>query len=253
MLLGPGLRALRRMRVPFAAAVVFAGLWLLGAIAPAPALAGFALIAAAALVENGRREAAPGKEREEARSAAGNDPGGLQAVLSGLPFPVIALSRREEVIALNGEASAIAPALRRGQSVLLGLRAPEVLQVMRRARARRSAQHAEIFERVPVERWYEVMAVPISLPDRMSAGDLVLLTFQDRTPLRRGEAMRADFVANTTPLLGPRPRRGSASLTSSCAYSRTWWRMPSNMLLRASASRSRSHVLRFQAESRKRE
>jgi two-component system, OmpR family, phosphate regulon sensor histidine kinase PhoR len=186
------------MRVPLAAAVVFAGLWLLGAIAPAPALAGFALIAAAALVENVRREAPPGKEREEARSAAGNDPGGLQAVLSGLPYPVIALSRREEVIALNGEASAIAPALRRGQSVLLGLRAPEVLQVMRRARESRSAQHAELFERVPVERWYEVIAVPISLPDRMSAGDLVLLTFQDRTPLRRVEAMRADFVANAS-------------------------------------------------------
>lgn len=198
MVLGPGLQALRRMQVPLAAAVVFAGLWLLGAIAPAPALAGFALIAAAALVEHGRREAAPGKESEQARSTAANEPGGLQAVLSGLPYPVIALSRREEVIALNAEASAIAPALRRGQSVLLGLRAPEVLQVMRRARASRSAQHAELFERVPVERWYEVIAVPISLPERMSAGDLVLLTFQDRTPLRRVEAMRADFVANAS-------------------------------------------------------
>jgi two-component system phosphate regulon sensor histidine kinase PhoR len=198
MVLGPGLQALRHMQVPLAAAVVFAGLWLLGAIAPASALAGFALIAAAALVENGRREAAPGKESEQARSTAANEPGGLQAVLSGLPYPVIALSRREEVIALNAEASAIAPALRRGQSVLLGLRAPEVLQVMRRARASRSAQHAELFERVPVERWYEVIAVPISLPERMSAGDLVLLTFQDRTPLRRVEAMRADFVANAS-------------------------------------------------------
>jgi two-component system phosphate regulon sensor histidine kinase PhoR len=198
MVLGPGLQALRRMQVPLAAAVVFAGLWLLGAIAPAPALAGFALIAAAALVEHGRREAAPGKESEQARSTAANEPGGLQAVLSGLPYPVIALSWREEVIALNAEASAIAPALRRGQSVLLGLRAPEVLQVMRRARASRSAQHVELFERVPIERWYEVIAVPISLPERMSAGDLVLLTFQDRTPLRRVEAMRADFVANAS-------------------------------------------------------
>lgn len=186
------------MQVPLVAAVVFAGLWLLGAIAPAPALAGFALIAAAVLVENGRREAAPGKESEQVRSTAANEPGGLQAVLSGLPYPAIALSRREEVIALNAEASAIAPALRRGQSVLLGLRAPEVLQVMRRARASRSAQHAELFERVPVERWYEVIAVPISLPERMSASDLVLLTFQDRTPLRRVEAMRADFVANAS-------------------------------------------------------
>jgi two-component system phosphate regulon sensor histidine kinase PhoR len=78
------------------------------------------------------------------------------------------------------------------------LRAPEVLQVMRRARASRSAQHAEFFERVPVERWYEVIAVPISFPEWMSAGDLVLLTFQDQTPLRRVEEMRADFVANAS-------------------------------------------------------
>ena len=198
MVLGPGLQNSQAHAGAARGGRRVCGLVAAGAIAPAPALAGFALIAAAALVENGRREAAPGKESEQARSAAGNDPGGLQAVLSGLPFPVIALSRREEVIALNAEASAIAPALRRGQSVLLGLRAPEVLQVMRRARASRSAQQAELFERVPVERWYEVIAVPISLPERMSAGDLVLLTFQDRTPLRRVEAMRADFVANAS-------------------------------------------------------
>src|SRR5205823_2740603 len=72
----------------------------------------------------------------------------LQAVLGGLPYPLIAINRREEVIALNKEARVLAPALRQGASVLLGLRAPEVLDVLRRygapgqrkrARARRGA------------------------------------------------------------------------------------------------------------------
>ena len=186
------------MQVPLAAGVVFAGLWWLGAIAPAPAIAGFVLIAGTALVESGMREAPPAKEREQTRAASADDLGELQTVLTGLPHPVIALNRREEVVALNKEASALAPALRHGESVLLGLRAPEVLEVMRRARASGKAEHAEFFERVPVERWYEVIAVPISLPERMFDGDLVLLTFEDRTPLRRVEAMRADFVANAS-------------------------------------------------------
>ena len=87
MVLGPGLQALRRMQVPLAAAVVFAGLWLLGAIAPAPALAGFALIAAAALVENGRREAAPGKESEQSRLPLPTSQADCRPCSPGYPIP----------------------------------------------------------------------------------------------------------------------------------------------------------------------
>ncbi len=198
MVLGPRLQALRRIEIPLVAGAIFAGLWALGAIAPGPALAGFILIACAALVQRGMREAAPVKGAEQTRSGSASDLDGLQAVLTGVPLPVIALNRREEVVALNKEASALAPALHRGESVLLGLRAPEVLDIMRRARASGKAEQTELFERVPVERWYEVIAVPMSLPQRTSDSDLVLLTFQDRTPLHRVEAMRADFVANAS-------------------------------------------------------
>jgi two-component system, OmpR family, phosphate regulon sensor histidine kinase PhoR len=189
---------LRRVQIPLAVATVFFGLWALGMIGPVPALVGSVLIAAAALAGTGTRQAVPAKESERTRFTSGTQSSVVHAVLAGLPHPAIAINRREEVVALNREASMLAPALRRGESVLLGLRAPEALEVLRRARASGTAEHAELSERVPVERWYELIAVPISLPEATSGDDLVLLTFLDRTPLRRVEAMRADFVANAS-------------------------------------------------------
>ena len=93
-------------------------------------------------------------------------------------------------------ASALAPALRRGEPVSLGLRVPEVLDAIRRARATGAAQRAEFFQRVPVERWYEAVVTPISSAETVPG--LVLLAFHDLTPLRRVEEMRADFVANAS-------------------------------------------------------
>src|ERR671936_765635 len=100
------------------------------------------------------------------------------------------------VVAFNARAAAIAPALRPGESVSLGLRVPEVLEAIRHARARGISQRAEFFQRVPFDRWYEVIATPISGAG-FNAG-LVLLAFHDLTPLRRVEEMRADFVANAS-------------------------------------------------------
>jgi len=188
----------RRMRLPIAAAVVFAGLWALGTLAPIPALAGFALIAAAALLDHEARAPSPVVQRSNERAALHSAEAWLETVLAGLPDPVIALNRGEAVVALNGQASALAPALRRNEPISLGLRAPEVLDVIRRARASRSTQRAEFFQRVPIDRWYEVAAIPLPSPENAPAGDLVLLTFHDHTPLRRIEEMRADFIANAS-------------------------------------------------------
>jgi two-component system phosphate regulon sensor histidine kinase PhoR len=115
----------------------------------------------------------------------------LDAVLAGLPDPVVALNARGEVVALNAPARVIAPALRRGEPVSLGLRIPEVLDAIRRAGAAGVVQRAEFYVRVPVERWQEVIVMPVE------AG-LLLMTFHDLTPLRRVDEMRADFVANAS-------------------------------------------------------
>src|SRR5204863_2316977 len=96
----------------------------------------------------------------------------------------------------NARAAAIAPALRPGESMSLGLRVPEVLEAIRQARAIGSSQRAEFFQRVPLDRWYEAIATPIR-GSSFKPG-LVLLAFHDLTPLRRVEEMRADFVANAS-------------------------------------------------------
>jgi two-component system phosphate regulon sensor histidine kinase PhoR len=121
----------------------------------------------------------------------------VEAVLAGMPDPVVALDRNGDVVALNARASAIAPALRRGEPVSLALRVPEVLDSIRRAVATGSSQRVEFFERVPVDRWYEAIVTPIALAGASPPG-LVLVAFHDLTPLRRVEEMRADFIANAS-------------------------------------------------------
>jgi two-component system phosphate regulon sensor histidine kinase PhoR len=187
----------KRMRVPIAAALVFILLWALGALAPVPALVGYVLVAAASLLDHEARAPLPAA-RSDKRTALPSGEAWLETVLAGLPDPVIALNRGEAVVALNSQASALAPALRRNEPISLGLRAPEVLDVIRRARASRSAQRVEFFQRVPIDRWYEVAAIPLASAESAPAGDLVLLTFHDHTPLRRVEEMRADFIANAS-------------------------------------------------------
>jgi two-component system, OmpR family, phosphate regulon sensor histidine kinase PhoR len=189
----------RRMRlVLVATAIAFAGLWLFGATAALPALAGFVLVALAALIASARGDITPAVlARDEPRAPRVGDPL-IEAVLAGLPDPVVALDRRGDVVALNARAIAVAPALRPGEPVSLGLRVPEVLEAIRRARASGIAQRVEFSERVPLDRWYEVIVTPISSPGVAANPGLVLLAFHDLTPLRRVEEMRADFVANAS-------------------------------------------------------
>jgi two-component system, OmpR family, phosphate regulon sensor histidine kinase PhoR len=193
------LHGLKRTRLVLAAAAVaFGALWLLGAIAAGPALAGFALIAAAVLIATANAETVPAfLPRAEQRAPRIGDPL-IEAVLAGLPDPVVALDHRGDVVALNARAAAVAPALRSGESVSLGLRVPEVLEAIRRARASGTSQRAEFFQRVPSDRWYEAIVTPILSAGADSRLGLLLLAFHDLTPLRRVEEMRADFIANAS-------------------------------------------------------
>src|SRR5215510_1102955 len=188
---------LRRVRFLLAAAaIVFTGLWAIGSLAALPALAGFVLIAGAALAAVAGAEATPAALQSNVPSAPRVGDPLIEAVLTGLPDPVVALDHRSDVVALNAQASAVAPALRRGEPVSLGLRVPEVLDAIRRARTSGTAQRVEFFQRVPLDRWFEAIVTPI-----LSTGPepgFMLLEFHDLTPLRRVEEMRADFVANAS-------------------------------------------------------
>jgi two-component system, OmpR family, phosphate regulon sensor histidine kinase PhoR len=187
----------RRLRwVVATAAIVFAALVILNALALGYAVAGFAVVAAAALLAMRAGWDDFQSARPAAVSERAADP--LDALVAGLPDPVIALDRNGRVLTLNERARALAPALRQGEPVSLALRMPEVIEAIGRAYAHGDEQRVEYFERVPLDRWFETIVVPVKRQPDSARPDLVLMTFHDLTPLRRVEEMRADFVANAS-------------------------------------------------------
>ncbi|HJY18616.1 MAG TPA: PAS domain-containing protein, partial [Xanthobacteraceae bacterium] len=88
-----------------AAATVFAGLAAAGTLAAPYAIAGFAIVAAAALVSMRAREKNEQLIPPVAISERGDDL--LRAVVAGLPDPVVALDRDGRVLALNERARAL--------------------------------------------------------------------------------------------------------------------------------------------------
>ncbi len=123
----------------------------------------------------------------------------IESLIGGLPGPAIVLDRDGRVIAFNTAASAIAPSLRRGEPALITLRMPELVEAIRRATASRTPQRVEFFERVPLDRWFEAFVTPVRLATAGDGqSDILLMTFNDLTPLRRVEEMRADFIANAS-------------------------------------------------------
>ena len=180
----------------FAAAAVFAALAIAGVLPAAYAWAGFAIVAAAAVLaarsgnEDGRLT------QPVAIAERGDDL--LRAVVAGLPDPVVALDRDGRVLALNERARTLAPALRQGEPVSFALRMPELIEAIGRAAADGEEQHVVYFERVPLDRWFETIVMPVKREPNATRPDLVLMTFHDLTPLRRVEEMRADFVANAS-------------------------------------------------------
>ncbi len=178
------------------AAIIFAGLAAAGVLAAIYAIAGFAILAAAALIGARGGKTVDRRVQPVAVAARVSDP--LQAVVAGLPDAVIALDRDGRVLALNERAHALGPALRQGEPVSLALRMPSLNDAISRAIASGEEQRTEYSERATVERWFETIVIPIKREPGLNKPDVVLMTFHDLTPLRRVEEMRADFVANAS-------------------------------------------------------
>ncbi len=187
-----------------AAALVFAALAASGALAVGYAIAGFVIVAAAAWFGARGGEKAGAALQAPAPAPRADDP--LPALVAGLADPVVAVGRDGRVLAFNEPAQALAPALRQGEPVALALRMPELTEAVVRAFTAAAPQRFQYSERVPVDRWFEAVAIPVEhAPPALAKGrtepgkpDLVVLSFRDLTPLRRVEEMRADFVANAS-------------------------------------------------------
>jgi two-component system, OmpR family, phosphate regulon sensor histidine kinase PhoR len=179
-----------------AAAIVFGGFVALGAITSGYGLLGFVILVLAALLASRATEEDGRLARPVAVAERAGEP--LEAVIAGVPDPVIALDRNGRVLTVNESARSLAPALRLGEPVSLALRMPELIEAIGRAYATGDEQRVEYSERVPLDRWFEVIVKPVRRDTKLRMPDLVLMTFHDLTPLRRVEEMRADFVANAS-------------------------------------------------------
>jgi two-component system phosphate regulon sensor histidine kinase PhoR len=148
----------------------------------------------------GRANGAGSVDVAQALRESPSAPAIIDAVIGGIPAPTIVIDRDGKVLAFNAPAAEIAPALRPGEPALITLRMPEVVDAIRRVAATGESQRVEYYQRVPLERWFEVSVGPVSMPsgEARSARDMLVMTFHDLTPLRRVEEMRADFVANAS-------------------------------------------------------
>jgi PAS domain-containing protein len=153
----------------------------------------------AALLAN--RDAIPSGDSATLAPASqhGDEPLVLQSVIDALPDPVIAVTWKGEVAALNSQVRKIAPSLRTDEPLSLGLRRPALIAAVRRASATGHPQRVEFSERARADHWYEVAIIPAALSGSSSGEPThLLLTFHDLTAHRRIEQMRADFVANAS-------------------------------------------------------
>jgi two-component system phosphate regulon sensor histidine kinase PhoR len=183
--------------VLLAAGVALLLLVLLGDVAPSRALLAFLCIAGAALVPLQLSGTARSPDGEATlRSAEGV---AVRSIVMGMPDPAVLLDRVGRVIHLNPAAAQLAPALRRNELALFALRSPEIIAALREAIATTRSQRATFVDRVPVERWMELIVTPVAVPTEFGSVDnCFLMTFHDQTPLRRVEEMRVDFVANAS-------------------------------------------------------
>jgi two-component system phosphate regulon sensor histidine kinase PhoR len=121
---------------------------------------------------------------------------GAEKLIGAMPAPAILVDAEARVMLANAPAGEVLPALRVGELLVLALRAPDVVDAIRRVGAGAEAETALWSERAPIERLYQVDVAPLAT----DAGDVIamLLTLRDLTEARRVERMRVDFIANAS-------------------------------------------------------
>ena len=87
----------------------------------------------------------------------------LDAVVSGMPDPVVVLDQDGRVSPSTPRRRRIAPALRRGEPASIALRMPELVDAIRAAILTGKAQRIEFSSRLPSTRLSEAFISPVAL------------------------------------------------------------------------------------------
>src|SRR5262249_53362097 len=156
---------------------------------PAGAAAGATAELHRAVTDAGRLWSARRRELEAVVAAN-------EAVIAGLPDPLLMLDRERRILRANQAAEAAFGASPAGRHLMAGLRIPGLIDAVDGALARGVGRAVEFTLPVPVERSFSALVEPLSRP--IADGTVALLSLHDLTQIKRTDRMRADFVANAS-------------------------------------------------------
>ena len=136
-----------------------------------------------------------------------------QAIVDGLPDPLIGVDRQRRIVRTNRAARALLGPVGAERDLSTALRQPELLAAIDGLLEARpdgnfvNAGQAAIEIALPGPPELDFIAHVRRLPRAAADGSLALIVLHDTTALRRAERMRADFVANAshelkTPIAG---------------------------------------------------
>jgi two-component system phosphate regulon sensor histidine kinase PhoR len=146
------------------------------------------------------------------RASIDNLAASAQAIIDGLPDPLIAVDRQRRIVRTNRAAVALLGPIGADRDLSTALRHPELLSAIDSLLDTADGNFVGP-DRVAVEivlsgaPELDVIAQARRLPRAAADRSLVLIVLHDTTALRRAERMRADFVANAshelkTPIAG---------------------------------------------------
>jgi two-component system, OmpR family, phosphate regulon sensor histidine kinase PhoR len=117
-------------------------------------------------------------------------------LIGAMPEPAVVVGADMRLLAANAPAQTILTAMKIGEPLVLALRAPDVLDGLRRVLGQGKTETVSWTERVPVERLFDVHIAPLIA--RNGEIGAALITLRDLTEARRVERMRVDFIANAS-------------------------------------------------------
>lgn len=135
-----------------------------------------------------------GRQWQDEREKLAAERATADYILDALPDPLIVVDNSGMVVRANNAAEEIFETELTGRDLAAGLRHPILLRAVDSALSDGNSLAEEIAMPPPMNRNYSALVEPLG--ESADSGALILL--HDLTPVRLGERMRADFVANVS-------------------------------------------------------
>jgi len=135
-----------------------------------------------------------GRQWQDEREKLAAERATADYILDALPDPLIVVDQSSMVVRANNAAEEVFETELTGRDLAAGLRHPTLLRAVESALRDGNSLAEEIAMPPPMNRNYSALVEPLG--ESADSGALILL--HDLTPIRLGERMRADFVANVS-------------------------------------------------------